>query len=40
MQTVKDIMTPYVESITLEETIQDPAMKMKDLNAMTPDIVY
>ena len=32
MQTVKDIMTPYVESITPEETLQDAAMKMKDLN--------
>ena len=32
MQTVKEIMTPYVEWITPEETIQDAAMKMKDLN--------
>jgi CBS domain-containing protein len=32
MQTVKEIMTPYVESITPEETLQDAAIKMKDMN--------
>jgi CBS domain-containing protein len=32
MQKLKEIMTPYVESITPEEMVQDAAMKMKDLN--------
>jgi CBS domain-containing protein len=32
MQKLKEIMTPYVESITPEETVQDAAMRMKDLN--------
>ena len=32
MQTVKEIMTPYVESISPEATVQDAAMKMKDMN--------
>jgi CBS domain-containing protein len=32
MQKVKEIMTPYVESITPEETLQDAAMKMKDMD--------
>lgn len=32
MQNLKAIMTPYVESITPESTVQDAAMKMKDLN--------
>lgn len=32
MQKIKEIMTPYVESITPEATVQDAAMKMKDMN--------
>jgi len=32
MQKLKEIMTPFVESILPEATVQDAAMKMKDLN--------
>ena len=32
MQKVKDIMTRYVESMTPSATVQDAAMKLKDLN--------
>ena len=32
MQNLKAIMTPYVESMSSESTVQDAAMKMKDLN--------
>lgn len=32
MHKLKDIMTPYVESVAPEATVQDAAIKMKDLN--------
>ncbi|MEP6960163.1 MAG: hypothetical protein ABI980_15660 [Nitrospirota bacterium] len=32
MLKVKEIIPPYVESTTLDATVQEAAMKMKDLN--------